>query len=94
MRLPQTTTGRLLFSVVIISLLLIVIPNIYNPYDVTWGSILSILMISSVALGALGGLIVGGGDWMFRGAIMAIGVFLAAGVLILLLSNVFRIMMN
>lgn len=85
----QTTTGRILISFVVVAMLVTVAPRVYHSRADGWGNILSVVMLTVVAIGGWLGLVFGGGEHFFRGILIALFLFLMA-VFILLMAWMIR----
>jgi hypothetical protein len=90
---PQTTVARLLLATILVGLLVIVTPAVYNSRANSWGNILSIVLVAVVFLGGFVGLIFGGVENFFRGVVIGILLF-AAAILILIVAGVILTVMN
>jgi Protein of unknown function (DUF3021) len=75
---PQTTIARLFLLTMVIAVFCTVAPNIYGKDNNNLGGILSIVMLITLALGAIIGLLTGGIENMFRGLVAGFIIFFVA----------------
>ncbi|MEQ1905890.1 MAG: hypothetical protein ABL888_17000 [Pirellulaceae bacterium] len=83
---PQTTIARLLLLTMLIAVVCAVAPNIYGKDNNNLGGILSIVMLTTLALGASIGLLTGGIENMFRGLVAGFIIFFVAIAIVMSLS--------
>jgi hypothetical protein len=86
LRRGQMTLGRMLGVIGIIAVGCAFAPRMFNRMHDDIGSVLSVVLFVSMLVGAGAGLLARGTDGAFRGMLLALLLFLVAGVVLVVLT--------